>query len=275
MIKDKIKNILKILGIFKIVSFFYYILLKLIKRINNKFSNNGYILLYHRVDDLRSDSNLLAVSPKNFEEQIKFLKENYNVISLEKMIADIKLKKVQNNSVVVTFDDGYLDNYSNALNILEKYKVHVTIFVTAGKVGDTTQFDWDEGNSFDDNSRCMNEIEIKQISKSRFVEIGSHTVFHKRLNIIDGIEVRQEIFDSKIMLEKVLDKNISFFSYPFGGYTIKNDSMVKLVKEAGYKAACENIPSCVNNNSDIFRLPRFVVRDWNSAEFKEKIKNFI
>jgi len=275
MNKTKVKEILTAFGIFQIVSFFYHLILKIFKKISNKISNNGYILLYHRVDNLDNDPHQLAVSIENFEAQIKFLSENYNVISLSKMVDDVKNKRLKDNSVVVTFDDGYVDNYLNALEILEKYNVPATIFVTSGKVGDNTPFEWDTKNVFDVNNRCMNEIELKKMSESKMIKIGSHTVSHPQLYLLEDINKKKELGESKLQLEKIINKQVSFFAYPFGGYTVKNDKLVGLVKNANYEAACENISGRIQNNSDVYRLPRFVVRNWDLKEFKRNFKKFV
>ena len=88
------------------------------------------VLLYHRVADLDIDPQMLAVSKKNFEEQIKYIKNNFNVLKF-----DDDWTKVTNDSIVITFDDGYVDNLLYALPILEKYEVPATIFVSTGFIG--------------------------------------------------------------------------------------------------------------------------------------------
>jgi glycosyltransferase involved in cell wall biosynthesis/peptidoglycan/xylan/chitin deacetylase (PgdA/CDA1 family) len=93
------------------------------------------VLLYHRVAHDSLDAQLLCVSPENFEKHISYLAGNFNVLPLGDFIAHHHNKTLEKNSITVTFDDGYLDNYENALPILEKYGVHATIFVTTGPLG--------------------------------------------------------------------------------------------------------------------------------------------
>ncbi len=123
----------------------------MIKRLKTLFKNTyyknkacGVVLIYHRVAVLENDTHQLAVSPKKFEEQIKYLKNRFNVISLQEMISELKNGRMQKNSIVITFDDGYADNLYNAKPILEKYSIPATIFVTAGMVGSNREFWWDE-----------------------------------------------------------------------------------------------------------------------------------
>ncbi len=97
------------------------------------------ILLYHRIANLETDPQMLAVSIKNFEAQIHFLKEQYSILRFED-----SWEKIDGPSIVITFDDGYADNYYNALPILEKYEVPATIFISTGNVDTEYEFWWDE-----------------------------------------------------------------------------------------------------------------------------------
>lgn len=96
------------------------------------------ILRYHSIADFKDGdftyaSPQITVSTKKFEEQIKYLSKRYNVISLEELALYIKDgKELPENSLAITFDDGYKDNYLNAYPILKKYGVSATFFLTAG-----------------------------------------------------------------------------------------------------------------------------------------------
>lgn len=105
--------------------------------------NQPRVLLYHRVTNLALDPQLLCVSPENFEAHLDELIRNYRVIPLHRMLEECERGSVRPGSVSVTFDDGYLDNLVHALPLLEKYKVHATIFVTSGMVGAEEEFWWD------------------------------------------------------------------------------------------------------------------------------------
>lgn len=96
-------------------------------------------LLYHRVNPVKDRIYHLTVSPDNFEEQIRYLKEHVRILRFEE-----DWKESGGDGVVLTFDDGYADNYEYALPILEKYHVPATIFVSTGYVGSGREFWWDE-----------------------------------------------------------------------------------------------------------------------------------
>ncbi len=101
------------------------------------------VLLYHRIANDPINSQLLAVSPQNFEGHLKELAENYNVVPLVKFIEQIRRNQLKPNTVAITFDDGYADNLINALPILEKYNLPATVFITTGMIGSDREFWWD------------------------------------------------------------------------------------------------------------------------------------
>lgn len=93
------------------------------------------ILLYHRVANLETDPQLLAVSTENFAAQMQYIKDNFDILRFED-----SWENIERPSVVVTFDDGYVDNYVNAKPILEQYEVPATIFVSTGNIGTDREF---------------------------------------------------------------------------------------------------------------------------------------
>jgi peptidoglycan/xylan/chitin deacetylase (PgdA/CDA1 family) len=104
----------------------------------------GIVLLYHRVAELESDPQLLAVSRKHFDEHLNYLVRNYSVVDLVSLRRLSSGYKVGKPVIGITFDDGYVDNYQNALPILERYHAPATIFATAGMIGRNREFWWDE-----------------------------------------------------------------------------------------------------------------------------------
>ena len=101
---------------------------------------------YHSIVDIKDDDLLyvipsITVSPKEFEKQIRYLSKRYNIISLDKLVDSIKCGYVPKNSLVITFDDGYRDNYIHAYPILKKYKATATIYLTANCIG-TKEMVW-------------------------------------------------------------------------------------------------------------------------------------
>ena len=96
----------------------------------NQFDTPILILLYHRCAVLETDPQLLAVTPENFTNQVKWLKARYPVLRF-----DESWESIREPSVVLTFDDGYWDNYAYAVPILERLQVPATIFVSTERIG--------------------------------------------------------------------------------------------------------------------------------------------
>jgi peptidoglycan/xylan/chitin deacetylase (PgdA/CDA1 family) len=117
---------------------------KLFRRLHQHFSGSCAILLYHRVTDLDFDPQLLSVGPANFYEQIKYLNNTCNILPVEEFIGIMQSsKKFPPRSVLLTFDDGYADNFIQALPILEYFKAQSIFYITTGNIDSGHEFWWD------------------------------------------------------------------------------------------------------------------------------------
>jgi peptidoglycan/xylan/chitin deacetylase (PgdA/CDA1 family) len=119
-------------------------LLKTGARLKSKFASTGIVLLYHRVADLESDPQLLAVKPQHFTEHLEIVKRKCSPISLKELVGGLKEKTLPKHPMAITFDDGYADNLANAQPLLRRYGIPATVFVTTGYVGSSREFWWDE-----------------------------------------------------------------------------------------------------------------------------------
>lgn len=200
------------------------------------------VLMYHYVLDTdlaKKDKRI--VTPSNLEQQMRFLKVNdYNVISLEEFAAYLRDKKmVPRNAVVLTFDDGHLDNYTNAYPILKKYGLKATMFVIVDSL---------------DKPGFMTKKQVVEMSDSGLITIGSHTLGERHLpSIADEDEIRREIYDSRDKLEMILGKPVNCFSYPIGGFT---KEIRQMVIDAGYSVAVSTSPGFFYPNDDVFAIKR-------------------
>lgn len=93
------------------------------------FRNKVRVLFYHRVNDY---SGKFAITAQVFERQIQYLKKEYNIISLNEYINMLENNQAARNALLITFDDGYRDNYTNAYPILKRYSIPATIFLATG-----------------------------------------------------------------------------------------------------------------------------------------------
>ena len=101
---------------------------------------DNFILSPHKRASIRSQSSL--VTPKHFSEHLEILKKHTFPINLQLLCNDIKDNTIKNKTSVVTFDDGYSDNFYKALPLLQKYGIPATVFVTAGPLEKQTVFWW-------------------------------------------------------------------------------------------------------------------------------------
>lgn len=211
------------------------------------------ILMYHRVDNC-SNYDQLVVSPANFEQQMSYLHEHYRVISLTQAIDELEQGNVQ-PSVVVTFDDGYLDNLQNALPILKKYNIPATIFVTTAFCDQSIT----HSRYSNDKQRVhLNWDEVCMLEELTEITIGSHTISHPFLSRLNAKKSKMEIQDSKNLIENKLNKSVGFFCYPSGDFS---NEEVEFVKEAGYLAAVTVSPGSNHSLSSPYTLKRTEVND--------------
>lgn len=120
--------------------------------------------------------------------------------------------------------------------------------------------------------RPLKAAEVRQLAEDGLVEIGAHTVSHGNL-LVQSTERRlEEITKSKADLEKILRNPIVSFSYPFGW---TDDSICQIVKDAGFEIAC-TVGGCpVRDDSDVYRLGRLIVRDWDGQTFVQELESFL
>ena len=120
--------------------------------------------------------------------------------------------------------------------------------------------------------RMLNPDELKALSKDGLVELGAHGVNHLIL-ARQSIETQsQEISESKRYLEDILGQRVTSFSYPYGSPGDASQETIHLARQAGFELACANVAAPVTTKSDLFWLPRYLVRDWDRQEFAKHLR---
>lgn len=177
------------------------------------------ILLYHRIDVSPINSRYY-VPPEKFEQEIKALQDwGYTTISTQMLVQAISMgRELPPHPILITFDDGHLDNYANAFPIMQKYGFTGVLYIVANYLG-TDGF--------------MNRDEILAMHDAGW-EVGSHSLNHYDLTKLSPQEQRSEIVGSKERLEKELGIDILTFAYPFGA---RDAAVTDYVRFAGYIAA--------------------------------------
>ena len=210
------------------------------------------ILMYHHVGALLADADDirrgLTVSAEDFETQMKFLKDNsYDVLTLAEMYGAVAKDSPLQKSVVLTFDDGYTDNFDVARPILQKYGFKGTFFIISGKIGE---------------SEYMNEAQIRELAKAGN-EIGSHSVSHPDLANLSDAKVKTEVEKSKADLEALAGQKIISFCYPAGKFAT---SVEKILEMAGYKIAVTTKKWQPFSTDKPFEVPRYRINPGTSLK---------
>jgi peptidoglycan/xylan/chitin deacetylase (PgdA/CDA1 family) len=223
------------------------------------------ILYYHSVSDAPIRS---SVSPAAFEGQMRYLANHgYALLSLSDAVDRLASGAAcPARSVVVTFDDGFHDNYEHAFPILTRFKVPATIFLAVGHIG-TGRLPTLTRTDF--MPRPLDWTEVREM-QAHGIDFGSHTITHPMLSTIPPDEARREIGESKRMLEDRLGTGVPFFCYPRGD---ANEAMKRMVCDAGYTAACSTLPGLNEPRTDLFGLRRtYISRRDSAQEFAKKME---
>ncbi len=273
------------------------------------------VLLYHRVGNFNDPYNIV-VSNENFKHQLIYIKDHYEIIR-----CDEPLRAKGKKTVALTFDDGYVDFYTNAYPLLCEYQIPATVFISTGNIGKDHEFWWDEleyiifgdrlpeyfdicgkkidtkaydsrkklllkirklllDKSFRDRDLIMNEIwnqagqvricrdgnrtmkkqEIEEIAKNPLITIGAHTVSHSICSNENGIDLIDQIRESKETLEDIINREVNMFSYPNGEFDEKS---VETVRELGFMRAFTCVHACVCDENKEYEIPRFGIMNWS------------
>lgn len=213
------------------------------------------ILFYHKISSppTGSANPHLYVSPENFAAQMRYLSEHgYNSLTLSEVGEALELeKKLPRRPVVITFDDGHLDNLEYAFPALVRYSLKATIFAVADFVGKDAG--WQKRDKVAEPLLSWDHMRQMQIQGITF---ASHTCTHPLLNKIPLAQAREEIVVSRDKLEQGLGAEVESFCYPYGEY---NREVVDLVRETGYKAACITDHGNRHIREDVYTLRRVFI----------------
>ena len=196
------------------------------------------VLNYHQINDV--DENMLTVSTTEFETQMTWLEENgFHTITVSELIDFLEGKgSLPERPVLITFDDGYIDNYQCAFPILKKHNMRACIFLISEYV------------SLYPNYLTWEQLAEMQLSG---IEFGSHTVDHNVLTELSPNSVNHELSDSKSLLEKRLGRRIDVLAYPCG---FTNEYIKSRVNATGYRAAFTVNLGNVHPGDDLYALNR-------------------
>ena len=177
-------------------------------------------------------------------------KNGYKTLHLDQLLDENT--QVPEKSLVITFDDGWVDNYTNVFPILKEYGLTATIFVVTGFIGQENYMDWNQ---------------LREMSGAG-ISIQSHTVSHKPLAQLIKSDVGYELETSKKTVEDNLGTQVNFLSLPHGVF---NDNVLKMAQDAGYQAICTSDPGFSHEYKNLPVMKRINISDQFQIDTFEKI----
>lgn len=214
------------------------------------------VLMYHSID--YEKGNELRVPKEKFKEQMQYLKDNgYTTLTFDELYSFlVNNKPIPEKSVVITFDDGYEDNYSNAYPILKEFGFNATIFIIT--------------NAIDNEKAFLTSTQLKEMEQNG-IDIESHTLAHDELNKLPYDKQVETLKGAKEFIEKKLNKKVKYIAYPFGKW---NNDTIKALKETGYDMAFTTVGGWSNKSQGIYTLRRvYISANYDMNEFKRRLTN--
>lgn len=241
-----------------------FLTLYLFRHIKKKHAGTGDkqipILMYHSISEEKETSHpyyRVNTSPAVFDAHMQYLHDNdYSIINLQDLERSFDTKD-SSKYVVITFDDGYRDFYTNAFPILKKYDFSADVFLP-------TEYIHDNRLSFK-GRECMTWDEVRYVQNKGII-IGSHTANHPQLIDLSDAEIGYEIRHSKDIIENNLGSAIDTFSYPYK-FPDQNKKFKTILRELlqkyGYKYGVSTKIGTSSKEDDVFFLKRLPI---NSAD---------
>lgn len=209
------------------------------------------VLYYHLINDnLYGPYPSMFVSPGEFDKQMNYLKSNgYTVIGLDEIEQAARYAK----PVIITFDDGYEDNYTNAYPILKKYNFKATVFLISSFMG---------------KPGYLNEGQIHEMQD--LISFQSHTITHSYLTRLSAEEVDHELAESKRVIEALTGDRVDALAYPIGDY---NQQVIEITRRY-YKYAVLMVPGgFYHTGDDPYQIKRLnIQRGMTVDDFARKIQ---
>lgn len=205
------------------------------------------VLVYHTISSPAEPlPGEIDISPEAFARQVDWLARWRSVVPLIETLSPNKRR----HPVALTFDDGFQDNLTVALPLLEKYSMPATVFVTPGFTG---------------NESYLARAEVRELSRHPLITIGAHGLWHRHFNHLTTDEARQELVEARRVLEEITDKKITLMAWPYGEC---NAQLEQLATECGYQASW-SVWKGNNGTHGRWRVP--LGRSDNMARFVLKV----
>jgi peptidoglycan/xylan/chitin deacetylase (PgdA/CDA1 family) len=203
------------------------------------------ILMYHHLQDLNGASELVetwTVAPENLDAQMSLVSSHgFHAISMAQLVGQLRDgRPLPSRPIVISFDDGWAEQYTVAFHILEKYHLIGTFFVYTRPL---------------DHAPYMSWAQLQEMSAAG-MDIQAHSLTHPHLRELAASDAMTEISESKKILEARLGKPVVAFAYPYGEY---NASIIDMLKRAGFATAVTLATGFSQRADELFTLHRIRV----------------
>jgi len=202
------------------------------------------ILMYHYIGNNPNPADtaryILSTAPDKFDAQMGYLQSaGYTPITLDTMYAGLEGKAaLPLKPIVLTFDDGYIDFYINAYPILRKYGFHAVSFIPTGLMDQGYYLHWSQ---------------IKVMASSGLISFEAHSISHPDLTHMSDAQIREQVTQSKQILQSEIGTPVNFFAYPYG---TSNVTVWAIVKQAGFLGALGTWYGTVESEATQYDWPR-------------------
>ncbi len=204
------------------------------------------ILTYHSIAE---GAPPLHISPALFADQMQWLHDHARVTTLDELVTALfEHSRLPERTVVLTFDDGYRDFYSQAAPVLRRLQLPATIFLATGFCGSATR---PVTHGWRPKGPMLDWTEVTELAHAGF-QFGAHTITHAPLPELEHEQANHEIAGSKLDLERHIGQTVDYFAYPYGRWS----SSVRELVRRQYRAACATGAGVVQPECDPFALPR-------------------
>jgi peptidoglycan/xylan/chitin deacetylase (PgdA/CDA1 family) len=223
------------------------------------------VLMYHSVTETPpSSTRRLSVHPDAFARQLDLLRAHGCTTStFGEFAAAVETgRPLPERSVVLTFDDGYADFHDTVMPLLDARGFTATVFLTTGWLADAG--DRAAGRPLD---RMLSWAQVRELARAG-IEIGAHSHSHAQLDQIHRTALREELRDSKALLESETGVPVRSMAYPFGYSSARVRSEVLA---AGYRYAAAVANTVSGTGADLLALPRLTVRRSTDPSTFERI----
>jgi peptidoglycan/xylan/chitin deacetylase (PgdA/CDA1 family) len=211
------------------------------------------VLVFHRVTSTAPEDGI-TMSPPRFRRVLRMLRDRYTVITASDLISRLSGgAPLTGREVVISFDDGYLDNYEIAAPLLEEFGLPAIFFLTAGYVGTAKPFPWDDAKRI--SAPLMTWTQAAELI-GRGHEIGCHTWSHPDLGVTPVDRWQAELLDARAFMENKLSTRVAHFAYPFGGRNNITADWVAAAERAGFASLFCGFGGLATGRDSPFWIPR-------------------